>query len=409
MVIVLIAYTVLKKRKHIRLIFDKFVRGRNSPEELGSLFCYFGESAERELREVIDDELERPLDDSTVTANEQSTIDRIDRQVYAHIDNDFYSTESYMIRQSGWRLIYRWAIAAAILLIGAWGAICFYSDDMERVAYHEITKTVHDQNPGGNRAVLNLADGRTLVLREDVEGIVVGSDEVTYDNGLAVTGVHDDMADQLNTIQTPRGGQYRIILPDGTKVWLNAASSLCYPGRFVGSERRVELNGEGYFEVVRDESKKFKVFSNGQEVEVLGTKFNINTYSNEPYIRTTLVEGAVRVIPSNGEDAMRLLPGQQSKLGKNGLAIEEVDVKAAVAWKDNDFMFKGQDLRTIMRQLARWYDVDVRYTAEAPAHLKLGGSVSRDNRLSSVLQAIESTNSVRFDFDGKTILVKSAD
>lgn len=398
----------MKKKSYIRSIFDKFVKGENSPQELDNLFHYFGESPGQEVREIINEELEKPIDDSTITPLEQQAFNRIDRQVYMHITNNPRRAEQYTARPLKRRSMYRWAVAVVVFLICTWGVYYLYTDDLVETESNHMTQALHDQDPGGNRATLTLADGRTLVLREDVEGIVVDSNEITYGDGLMITGLHSDMAEKMNTIQTPRGGQYRIILPDGTKVWLNAASSLRYPGRFVGSERRVELEGEGYFEVVRNGKQKFKVVSNGQEVEVLGTQFNINAYSDEPHIQTTLVEGTVRVISSDKQEAVQLIPGQKSKFGKDGLEVGQTDVEVSIAWKDNDFMFKGQDLRTTMRQLARWYDVDVRYGPDAPIDLKLGGSVSRNNRLSSVLQAMASTNSVRFDFDGKTILVKSA-
>ncbi|NGM62652.1 DUF4974 domain-containing protein [Sphingobacterium sp. SGG-5] len=397
----------MKKKSYIRSIFDRFVKGSNSSEELDDLFRYFGEGPEQEVREIISEELEKPVDNSAITASEQEALNRIDRQVYDHVRDNPHPAERPTVPLLKRKLIYRRAVAAAVILMGIWGAYSLYTIAFVETEPHQIAQASYDQEPGGNRATLTLADGRTVILSKEEDAIIVNADEVTYGGGHTVAGLDGHKGERLNILQTPRGGQYRIILPDGTKVWLNAASSLRYPSRFVGSERRVELDGEGYFEVVHNGKQKFKVVSNGQEVEVLGTRFNVNAYSDEPHIRTTLIEGAVSVASLSGKQAVQLVPGQQSKFGKDILEVDEVDIEAVVAWKDNDFMFRGQNLNTIMRQLARWYDVEIRYAPDAPIHLKLGGSVSRDNRLSSVLKAMASTNSVRFDFDGKTIWVKS--
>lgn len=396
----------MEENNYIRSIFSKFIKGRHSPKELDDLLRYFGESSEQEMRQMIREELETPDDDHAITPSEKQALNRIDQQVHAHVARSSVQDEGGSGRLIRQQSIYRWIAVAAIFLVCTWGRYYFYMHRVEIPDAEQVSPVLHDLDPGGNRATLTLADGRTVVLNEDQGSIVMGSDGVTYTDGTIVVGLSADVGERLNVIQTPRGGQYRIVLPDGTKVWLNAASSLRYPGQFVGKERRVELDGEGYFEVVKNAKQKFKVVCRGQEVEVLGTQFNINAYTDEPHVKTTLVEGRVRVASLESKEIAQLFPGQQSVLTKNVFEIDQVDVSTSIGWKDNDFIFKGQDLRTTMRQLARWYDVEVRYAPNAPLHLKIGGLVSRNNRLSSVLKAMASTNSVQFDFDGKTILVK---
>ena len=398
----------MEKKNYVRSIFDRFVKGKNSSAELDRLFRYFNESPEHGMRQMIAEELENPVDESGITSSEEQALKRVDRRVYAHLSGYASAQADRLVLRKKRQSIYRWLSAAAILLVCTCGAYYLYMHHANIFDSRLTTDIQHDVDPGGNRATLTLADGRTLTLSEDKVSIVIGSDAVSYGDGNVIAGLSDHSAEALNTIQTPRGGQYQVILPDGTKVWLNAASSLRYPNRFVGAEKKVELDGEGYFEVVKNVKQKFKVVSGRQEVEVLGTQFNINAYADESQVKTTLVEGSVRLTSLDSKEVARLDPGQQSTFAKGNFEVNKVDVSASIGWKDNDFIFKDQDLRSIMRQLARWYNIEVRYAPDAPLHLKIGGYVSRDNRLSSVLKAMASTNSVEFDFDGKTILVKSA-
>ena len=205
----------------------------------------------------------------------------------------------------------------------------------------------------------------------------------------------------FNTIVTPRGGEYRVNLADGTQIWLNAASYLKFPANFAGlQERKVELNGEAYFKVEHNDSQVFRVKSAGQLVEDLGTEFNISAYSDENNTKTTLLNGSVEV------NKNLLVPGQQSVLKRSGeLVIKSVDLQEATAWKDGDFVFRDEDFRTVMRKIARWYDVNIVYDISAPVDIPLGGSISRKKNLSVLLDLMEQTGSVHFTRKGKTIKV----
>jgi ferric-dicitrate binding protein FerR (iron transport regulator) len=211
-----------------------------------------------------------------------------------------------------------------------------------------------------------------------------------------------------NTITTPRGGQYQVTLSDGTKVWLNAASSIRFPVLFTGNERKVEITGEAYFEVAKNVSKPFKVKTISSEVEVLGTHFNVNAYDDEAVAKTTLLEGLVKVsVPqTGGKLAARFLqPGQQSGITKDGRisVLNNADTEEAVAWKNGRFQFRSADLKSILRQISRWYDVDVVYKGNVDLHFT--GQLTRDDYVSKVFDKLALTGEVHFKIEGKKIIV----
>ena len=205
-----------------------------------------------------------------------------------------------------------------------------------------------------------------------------------------------------NTLTTPRGGQYHLTLSDGTSVWLNAASSIKYPIAFTGNERRVEITGEVYFEVEHNAAKPFRVICNGQTVEDLGTHFNINAYNDENAVKTTLLEGSVNVSAA-GKNKM-LKPGEQAQLQHGNIRIADVDVNKVAAWKNGLFQFNDDNIRDIMRQLGRWYDVDIKYEGNLP-DWEFSGAIPRNANLSQVLDILSFVK-VHFRIDGKTIVVK---
>jgi len=265
--------------------------------------------------------------------------------------------------------------AAAILAVaGMWYVIRNTTNDPAAV---EVT--AEDIVPGGNRAMLTLADGRTVSLSEAQSGIMVG-DGITYFDGSSVIGEQGDS--RLNPadsglqshahnrslmLSTPRGGTYQIALPDGTLVWLNSSSMLKYPSRFDGPERVVELAGEAYFDVSKQQKKPFKVISDGQVVEVLGTQFNIAAYSDEPRTRTTLVTGSVRVVPSTDAGSpITIMPGQQSIIMDGDVQVAAVDTNQYIAWKQGFFYFDATPLEEMLKQIERWYDVKVVYKRGIP-------------------------------------------
>lgn len=208
-------------------------------------------------------------------------------------------------------------------------------------------------------------------------------------------------ASVMHTLTTPVGGQYQVTLPDGTKVWLNASSMLKYPSRFTGNDRTVELSGEGYFEVAKNISKPFKVVANDVNVEVLGTHFNINAYSDEPSLMTTLLEGSVKV--SKGNDFKMLIPGQQSAVINDQIRISNVDTSNIVAWKNNEFKFTDAPIETVMRQVKRWYGAEIIYQDKVTHHFN--ATVDRTESIDKLLHYLEGTGQVHFKLDNKKIIV----
>lgn len=290
-----------------------------------------------------------------------------------------------------WRRILPYAAACVIIAALAAGYY-FVSVDAPADSVH----VVYDVAPGGNKASLTMPDGRKLALSEQKEGIVI-SNELTYTDGTFLASGEDRENVGFFTISTPVGGQYQITLADGTKVWLNAASSLRYPSRFDDSARVVELEGEGYFEVAtvhRDNGKvksnvtkmPFLVKTKHQTVSVVGTAFNVAAYADEPDTKTTLVEGEV-VLTSAGTQ-MRLLPGEQGiSEGYHDIRKQRVDVSEFVAWKQDLFLFNDTELRVAMNQLNRWYDLNIVYEGKIP-NTYFYGEISRNKRLSEVLDIL---------------------
>lgn len=309
----------------------------------------------------------------------------------------------------------RWVAAAAsvVLLLGVFYFFVLRKSeqpDLPRVA------SAADIAPGRDKAVLTLSDGSVLALDELENGVVKEENGIRIqkkDGVLEYELVNQgSTAPAFNTITTPRGGQFKVNLPDGSQVWLNSASTLRYPTAFSGSVREVALSGEAYFEIARetDKSGKRKPFIvdvvNQQKVEVLGTHFNVMAYSEEEAIKTTLLEGSVRVSRLGTTGGVRKLkPGQQSvQREEGGIEVQnDVDTEEIVAWKNGQIAFKDADIRSIMRQVSRWYDVEVEYQPGIEHRLFTGG-ISRNSNLSSLLKILE-LNDIHFRVKDRKIVV----
>ncbi|PPL02702.1 FecR family protein [Parapedobacter indicus] len=315
------------------------------------------------------------------------------------MENDLADVRERLPRKRAHRLApwYRYVAAAAIAAVMAIGVYVYFFQSEWSGTESEVAATSlpDDLAPGGNRAILQLADGTEIVLDERPDGTVAQEGEhaiYKHADGELVYQLEASGADRevpvFNRLQTPRGGQYHLVLPDGTHVWLNAASTLTYAISGATQERLVQLEGEAYFEVAGDPDRPFRVASRGQMVEVLGTHFNVNSYPDEPLIRTTLVEGAVKVSGSTDQRPVVLAPGEQALWAEdNQLAIRKVDVAQAVAWKNGKFNFSHSDVATVMRELSRWYNVDVVFEGEKP-DITLSGEVYRNTNASNVLDIL---------------------
>ncbi|GGB23702.1 iron dicitrate transporter FecR [Puia dinghuensis] len=317
---------------------------------------------------------------------------------------------------SFWR---RYAVAASLLLATAGAYWAFHRSNPAPASTAPIARTTNatDVAPGGNRATLTLADGRTINLDSSANGLIAsqGNTNVSKlaDGQLAYnksSAGSTTAAMVYNVLTTPRAGQFSLALPDGSKAWLNNASSLRYPVAFTGATREVELTGEAYFEVAKDAAHPFRVRITGgptaapSTIDVLGTSFNIMAYSDENAVRSTLVEGSIRY--SSGDKSALLKPEEQSVLDTHGNlhTLKHVDVAVITAWKNGYFNFDHANLETTMRQLARWYDVTVSYQGSIPPDQEFMGRIERNMPLSIILKALE-TDHVHFKLEGKQLTV----
>ncbi|MFX1706728.1 FecR domain-containing protein [Chitinophaga sp. CC14] len=313
------------------------------------------------------------------------------------------------------RFLHTWKWAAAVLVL-ALGVSTYYllTPGAQNGDHFGGKSALHDIPPGKNGAILTLADGTQLVLDSLGEGkiatqngtqISLNNNELKYD----ATAATDDAA--RNTITTPKGRQYHVVLPDGTEVWLNAASSIQYPVAFKGRERRVKISGEVYLEVAAKSWQPFIIETDQMKLEVLGTSFNVNTYNDEKTIRTTLLTGAVKITPMHTTQPKVLVPGQTAVLSKPDasegatLTITETpDPDKIIAWKNGLFNFDGLDLYSVMRQLERWYNIDVQYIGK-PDNVIFKGKMHRNTNLSDVLKVLE-TMDVNFELKGNILYVR---
>jgi hypothetical protein len=310
------------------------------------------------------------------------------------------------------RIWYKLSAVAAVLLIA--GSVWFFLGKHSTVALEDLSKRYkNDVAPGHSGAVLTLSNGQSIILDSAENGLVTkdGDDAVVKnEDGILYTTVKEGQltVPLYNTVSTDKGRQWHLTLPDGTKAWLNAASSIHFPLRFTGNERVVEISGEVYFEVVHNSKQPFKVKAGNQLIEDIGTRFNVNAYPDEATITTTLLEGSVSVKSAtvNKLPGTILSPGQQSQFNNEGnlKLLYNANVEAALAWKDGLFRFEDADIKTIMRQLSRWYAVDVVYEGNIPA-FPFMAKIPRDVPVSELLKLLELTNLVHFKIEGKTVTV----
>jgi ferric-dicitrate binding protein FerR (iron transport regulator) len=303
-------------------------------------------------------------------------------------------------------------LVAAALLIGFgvyWWAGSRGSDELAAQQEKAVKVQLADIPPGGNKAVLTLGDGSSITLDSAGNGLLAsqggtnvkqaGKGQLVYESGRS-----PESAPVFNTVTTPRGGQFHIVLPDGTGVWLNAASSLRFPTAFTGKQRDVEITGEVYFEVAHNKQMPFVVKNGATEITVLGTHFNIMAYDDEKIMRTTLLKGAVKV--TRGAREALLAPGQQARIGRvtGSLRVaDDVDTEKELSWKNGYFQFENESLESIMRQVSRWYDVQVQYEGNSRGE-NFTGRLPRNANVSGVLKIL-ALSGVKFRIEDKTIIV----
>lgn len=396
-------------------LFKKYLDNTCTAEEIDLLRVHFGTLDEKDLRKSIHEALSDGEDPVSLRPDLKQHL----AQLYKNIKPQLLQEEVHTTKMRPFyqRIAFLYLAAACLALIVAGVASIFYKN-YAKLDFSDLSSVYADKDipPGGNKAILTLADGKAIVLNEAADGELVkaegmlirktGNGQLVYE----VTADQNAVTDYTyNTISTPKGGTYQVILPDGTKVWLNAASSLKFPTSFASfTERKIELSGEAYFEVTKDAKHPFKVHTPKQEVEVLGTHFNISSYSDESLVKTTLLEGSVKVSNLDNKAAQVILkPGQQSVLTKGIIKIDKADVDEVLAWKDGLFVFNDEPLEHIMKKVSRWYDVEVIYEPGLDKNKLFGGSVSRFDKVSKVLRQLELTGGVHFKIEeGRIIAMK---
>jgi len=385
-------------------LIKKHLQEELTTQEKGELGVWLSESDEN--RRFF-----HRFDDPVYVAGELQMMATADTETMLVKTLERIGAEPRPVVRMGWK---RWAVAASVLLVistAAW--LVLKTNAPHTIAVKPPDAAVKDVAAGTDKAILTLSDGSRIVLDSAVNGqlakqgrtqVMKADGQLKYNHEPGEAG--REAAIIYNTVSTPRGGQYQLVLQDGTKVWLNAASTLKFPTAFTGAERKVELKGEGYFEVQHDK-KPFKVITPAETVEVLGTHFNVMAYTDEPQSKTTLLEGKVSVSPArptnNDQRTTILLPGEQAQLGKSGkINVEEhADLDQAVAWKNGMQSFKDADIKTIMRQVSRWYNIDVVYNGDIP-EIGLTGKIPRTISLKKLLEALELNSSLHFQLtDGK--------
>lgn len=314
-------------------------------------------------------------------------------------------------------------IAAAVAIFLAVGTAAYFYVNNASFRAESRFADAKVIRPGANAAILTMANGKTVRLSNTKTGIVITASGLTYTDGDSLTaGPNDALIDKRQmSISTPKGGQYQVLLPDGTKVWLNAASSLKLPAGFAeptSGGRRVELSGEAYFEVAKAlrstreigkhaEKLPFVVVTAKQEVQVLGTHFNISSYADESSVKTTLFEGSVRVALTGmlKSKAVLLSPGQQAAFAGQDIAVSQADLEEALAWKNGFFKFNSEPVQSVMRKLSRWYNVEVIYEGEISRD-RVNGTISRNKNIAEVLEMLEGTKLVKFKVEGRKVIVR---
>lgn len=369
------------------------------------------ELSANERRELLQLAEEYPslVDIEILKLIEAQEVDRTkdDYQTWDDVLEKILASDKPKVRKFKYIISKWWWTAAAVLMIVF--SLTTYVNFTKRKEHVFAT----DFTPGSNKAILTLANGKKISLNDAAAG------DLMEDAGIAVTKtangqlvyhivksnqVMDDS--KTNTITTPNGGEWQIKLPDGSNVWLNAASSLTYSLNLGnGKMRKVLLSGEAYFEVAKDSSHPFIVKTAKQELTVLGTHFNVNSYADEVVTRTTLLEGSVKITNFENDGWEVLKPGEQSVLNNGMFRVDAVDTDESIAWKNGYFMFNNEKQESILRKIARWYDVKVEFADQSAKDVMYYGTVSRFDKISQVLRKFEQTGEVKFDIKDKKLIV----
>lgn len=392
-------------------LFSKYYDRTASQKEINELFDILKSSSDQELTKLMRDEWENFQDIEDPLFDFDKSADMLDKILASGKEKNNFHEEAPVVKSRIRTLMYLSISAAAAIIILNIIGIDFWTKKITSSPVQIVTaKATQNISTGVNKAVLTLSDGQRIILDSINNGIIEKNENFEInktENGQLVFHAFDRnyknaRNGDFNILSTPRGGEYRITLPDGSKVWLNAASTIKFPGVFKRNIREVELDGEAYFEIAKKSAMPFMVRSGSTEIEVLGTHFNVKAYSNQKVMKTTLVEGSVKI--KEGKSSLLLKPGQQARLaGGNMTILNNVDIEEQVAWKNGLFVFKDATVEEVMNQVASWYDLNVTYEGKIPEKY-LTGKVSRSVNASEFMNLLNYAG-VKFKITGKNIVI----
>lgn len=371
-------------KERINILLNRYINDKLSKLEFDELMHLVNACDDEPFRESV-----RKIIDRNTSQLPREFVDNRISTVHANlrllIAQDIQEQEVARVRRI--RPLWYWAAAASLVLAGL-----FTYQRFQQAPVPELTQTtpLDDIEPGSNKASI-IIDGQEHILKDGEQGLIIGDNSISYEDGdVALAGIQTN---KTIRIVTPYGGQYNLVLSDGSKVWLNAGSEISYQTDFAKKNRTIDLKGEAYFEVQKNKNLPFIVRSREQEIRVLGTEFNINAYSNEKIIKTTLKGGSLRVTANKQQTVLK--PNQQAQFntGSNALATKSVDADAAIAWKEGIIDLHGMSLQECMRNISRWYDVEIVYQNDIP-DIEMGGRMSRGLKLSTFQKFLENNFSI---------------
>jgi len=396
------------KKARLHSLLHQYLNNTINSADCEELLNHLKKTDPAEIEHIIDMNL-FDLNDGPAFGAEQS------RQVFDRIKSDSRFNEnsfSTLEKPKTYKLSWIKIAAAALVFLTA-GIFIIRHNKIAVIKNKQANNTKPSVIiPGSQKAILTIANGKVILLGNANNGMLAKTGTSTVlktHNGQIVYQIKPaatiaDNSVSYNTLTTPKGGEYQVILPDGTKVWLNAASSITYPTAFTGNERHVKLSGEAYFEVAKNKQKPFYVSMNNVQVKVLGTHFNIAAYSDDDAITTTLLEGSVQITKNNQQSLLK--PGQQGIVNNDAdeIVVSEANIDDAMAWKNGYFLFNDDNIATIMKKVSRWYDVDIDYSGKFD-NQKFGGTYYRSKSITELLQYLEMVGKIHFKITGRRITV----
>ena len=387
---------------YLAQIISGHLSGKLTPEEQTFLANWIAQRSENQA--FIDG-----LENEHNLEQKLKAIHEVNRDRLWALTNDKMINKGLIQPPSTVRSLRKWVPYAAALFIGTLTVSAYFFMKQP----NQETSIVNSSQPVGmlankNQATLTLSDGRSITLDEARHGIIVGMKGITYNDGNPLTNLGDapnkSSPASLLALHIPNGKTYQIVLPDGSRVWLNAASTLKYPAQFTTQAREVELIGEGYFEIAKDIQRPFTVKIGDHQIRVLGTQFNVNAYPHEKEVVATLVEGSVDVVNTHAKTSHHLKPGQQARIHQDAIEITDVNISYYTGWKEGRFTFNREKLSVILRQIERWYDVTF-ITQARDIDIQFWGTLSREVTLTELLKVLEMNTEMKFKQEGRRVIV----